>query len=213
MGRTLAPIDGKQLGQAKVSHFGQETIFGDGEQDVGGLEVAMNQTQLVGTRYAAKNALGQEHRLLEAQSMCVQQNLESGTIDVFHHQAWRIFHLHHIGYGHDVGMPEDGLHSPFLEKSLANAVCGQAKHLYCMHCSQGSVAGPIDNGHATFADNRLDRVVSYTIPWRDHGGTTIKRTPPHQRWPPTRLLRPKRRLLGPFGCSLVAGHRARPSAR
>ena len=90
-----------ELGEAEVEDFDGAVV---GDDDVGGLDVAVDDAGGVGLAQAFGDLDGDAERFVEAQALAGDEGVEGFAGDVFHHQTVGAFVLEDVVDGDDVGM-------------------------------------------------------------------------------------------------------------
>ena len=148
------------------------------DQDVGGLDVAMNQVAIVRGVEAVRGLLEDEQRPPHPQrAFATDQGLEIAALDVAHRDEELSVGLAGVEDRHDVGVVDLGRAARLVDEALAKLrIGGQSRReeLQCHLASELHVLRQVDDAHPAAADQRLDpvaghrgtdaRVVSHSCP-------------------------------------------------
>ena len=154
------------LGQSEVGHLGDQLAADVGQQDVGGLKVAVHQAMSVGRGDAFEDAAGQSVHLTQGEPAASKQLVQGRSLDVLHDQPRRAADVHEIGHGDDVGVVEGALDAALLDQALADVSPAEVEDLEGVQAAQLTMAYPVDIGHAALPEQSLDDVAV-----DDHAGT------------------------------------------
>jgi hypothetical protein len=108
------------LGQTEIGDLWRKARIGDFENNVGWLEVAVDQVALVSFGHGRHDFLGQLIDLGEVETLSGNQGLECGAVDKLHYEPGRAIYIYYICHGDDIAVIELGLNPTFLEQALLN---------------------------------------------------------------------------------------------
>ncbi len=136
------------------------------DEDVGWLEVAMNDAVPVGMGNAARHLRQQLDALPCRQRMLVEQLVQIQTVDVVHRQVGHAVLDAVAVDSQDIGMVQSG-HQSALALEAFGRSAGQVQHLDCQVALQSGIEGAVDLSHAALADQLLQPVAAeFLRGWR-----------------------------------------------
>lgn len=163
--RVLAPLH-----HAEVGDLRDRALAGAPQQDVGRLEVAMDQPLGVRRRDPRRDAPEEVVDLRHRQPHRAEHRGQVGPVHELHHQAVAALDLQQVGDVGDVRMPQPALGLPFEEEALRVARVG-VHQLERVRAAEGRVAHPIHGRHTTRTERALDDVARDDVAGLQHERT------------------------------------------
>ena len=149
---------GQQLGQPEVGHLGHQPFVLGIQQDVGWLDVSVDQAVAVGRRDPPQDRDRQGVDLSDGQAPLGEQTRQGRAGHVLHDQPRRTQHLDHVGDRHHVGVAQGALQPPLPHHPRLERPRWQGQHLHGVAAAQLGVADEVDHGHAAGAQHPFDHV-------------------------------------------------------
>ena len=129
------------------------------QEDVGGLEVAVDHALGVGVPYSVEHAAKQALGLDGVGWGAVDQVFEGAAVDELHQQAGRAVDIEDVGDGDDPGVGEPRLEHALLHEAIGDAAVPAGEDLQRVGRAEGRVAHEQHDGE-TAPTELLDHLVA-----------------------------------------------------